>query len=84
MFFDDWQEILRTLVIGALAYVVLVFLLRVSGKHTLSKWNAFDFVVTGQIGAVVLEADGSFSIVKDPVRGTGSTLSDVADAERMP
>ena len=173
MFFDDWQGILRTLVVGVSAYVVLVFLLRISGKRTLSKWNAFDFVVTvalgsslatallsrqvplaqgvagfallvllqfmvtwlsvrfravrrmvkaeprllfrrgsflheamakervteseiraalrgrgigdaGQVEAVVLETDGSFSIIKDPARGHRSTLSDVADAERMP
>ena len=172
MFFDDWQGILRTLVVGVSAYILLVFLLRVSGKRTLSKWNAFDFIVTvalgsslatallssrvplaqgvagfallillqfmvtwlsvrfggvrrmvkaeprllfrrgnflrdamakervteseiraalrgqgiadaGQVEAVVLETDGSFSIVKDPSNGPRSTLIDVAGADPM-
>lgn len=46
IFLDDWNDVLRTLVVGALAYVALVFLLRISGKRTLSKMNAFDFIVT--------------------------------------
>ncbi|MDQ6680248.1 MAG: DUF421 domain-containing protein, partial [Pseudomonadota bacterium] len=46
IFFDGWSSLARTLVIGVLAYVGLVLFLRVSGKRTLSKMNAFDFVVT--------------------------------------
>ena len=53
MFFDGWQPLLRTLVFGALAYVVLITLLRVSGKRTLSKMNAFDFVVTVALGSTL-------------------------------
>jgi len=40
MVFDGWAPVVRTLVLGTLAYVSLVFLLRVSGKRTLSKMNA--------------------------------------------
>ncbi len=51
MFFDNWSVLGRTVLVGALAYIALVFLLRISGKRTLSKWNAFDFVVTIAIGS---------------------------------
>jgi uncharacterized membrane protein YcaP (DUF421 family) len=51
LFFDDWSSIARTLVVGGLAYVTMVVLLRVSGKRTLSKMNAFDFVVTVALGS---------------------------------
>lgn len=39
--------------IGVLAYVALVAILRVSGKRTLSKMNAFDFVVTVALGSTL-------------------------------
>ena len=101
IFFDNWETLFRTLIIGVLAYVSLVILLRISGRRTLSKMNAFDMVVTVALGstlatillnrdvalaegvlafalavrssgsqtfehikAVVLETDGSFSVVK--------------------
>jgi len=50
-FFSGWQPIIRVLVIGTAAYVALVAVLRVSGKRTLSKLNAFDLVVTVAIGS---------------------------------
>ncbi|MDQ4121182.1 MAG: DUF421 domain-containing protein [Acidobacteriota bacterium] len=53
MFFEDWFGIFRVLVVGVLAYVALIFWLRISGKRTLSKWNAFDFVVTIAIGSTI-------------------------------
>jgi uncharacterized membrane protein YcaP (DUF421 family) len=53
MFFDTWQGIARTLLVGALAYLALVVLLRVSGKRTLTKMNAFDFVVTVALGSTL-------------------------------
>ena len=46
MFFDGWPALQRTLAIGVLGYVTLVFLLRITGRRSLSKMNAFDFVVT--------------------------------------
>lgn len=51
MFFDSWQGILRTIVIGVLAYALLVAFLRTSGKRTLAKMNAFDLVVTVALGS---------------------------------
>lgn len=53
MFFDNWQGLFRTFVVGVSAYVILVLILRVSGKRTLSKMNAFDFVVTVALGSTL-------------------------------
>ncbi|MGB3509476.1 MAG: YetF domain-containing protein [Microcoleaceae cyanobacterium] len=53
MFFKSWDSIFSTLISGSLAYIVLIVLLRVSGKRTLSKWNSFDFVVTIALGSVL-------------------------------
>jgi uncharacterized membrane protein YcaP (DUF421 family) len=51
MFFDNWIGLFRVLVIGTMAYAALVVMLRVSGKRTLGKMNAFDLVVTVALGS---------------------------------
>ena len=51
LFFDNWQSIERTFIITVLAYIAMIFLLRISGKRTLSKMNAFDFIVTIALGS---------------------------------
>lgn len=51
MFFNSWADIARVLIIGTLSYISLVFLLRISGKRTLSKMNMFDFVITVALGS---------------------------------
>lgn len=51
MWFDGWQSLLRIVVLGTLGYIALIALLRVSGKRTLSKMNAFDFVITITLGS---------------------------------
>ncbi len=51
MFFGTWAALGRVLAVGPLAYVALVLLLRVSGKRTLTKLNAFDLVVTVALGS---------------------------------
>ena len=53
MLFDGWGPLVRTLVVGVLSYASLIVLLRVSGKRTLSKMNAFDFVVTVALGSTL-------------------------------
>lgn len=53
IFFDGWSGLLRTVAVGVLAYGALVVLLRVSGTRTLSKMNAFDFVVTVALGSTL-------------------------------
>lgn len=61
MFFNGWEGIWRTVIVGVLAYTALVLALRISGKRTLAKMNAFDFVVTVALGStlatVVLSKD---------------------------
>jgi uncharacterized membrane protein YcaP (DUF421 family) len=65
MFYDGLDDILRLLVMAPLAYITLVALLRLSGKRTLAKMNAFDLVITVSLGStlasVVLSTDVSFS-----------------------
>lgn len=53
LFFTDWASLGRTLLLGVLAYLGLILLLRASGKRTLSKMNAFDFVVTVALGSTL-------------------------------
>lgn len=56
MFFSGWESLLRTLVVGVLSYVVLIVFLRLSGKRTLSKMNAFDLIVTVALGSTLASA----------------------------
>ncbi len=53
LFFNGWESVFRTVVVGVLAYVAVVFLLRISGRRTLSKMNAFDMVVTVALGSTL-------------------------------
>ena len=41
------------MVVGGLAYVALIVFLRISGKRTLSKMNAFDLIVTVALGSTL-------------------------------
>lgn len=51
--FKGWSSLLRILVVGILAYAGLLLILRISGKRTLSKMNAFDLVVTVALGSTL-------------------------------
>lgn len=51
LFFNSWSDLGRVVILGVLGYISLVFLLRISGNRTLSKLNAFDFVVTVALGS---------------------------------
>ena len=53
MFFDSWTGLGRVLLVGTFAYVALVAILRISGKRTLTKLNAFDLVVTVALGSTL-------------------------------
>ncbi|MEX0694164.1 MAG: YetF domain-containing protein [Rhodospirillales bacterium] len=53
IFFDSWLGMLRIVVVGIAAYAVLILMLRISGKRTLSKMNAFDLVVTVALGSTL-------------------------------
>ena len=70
--FDSWTSLGRTAIAGAAAYAVLVLVLRVSGKRTLAKLNAFDLVITVALGSTLASvltardlplADGIFSLL---------------------
>lgn len=65
MFFDNWQVLIRTVTVGVLAYINLVVFLRLSGRRTLSKMNAFDLVVTVALGStfatILLDKDVSLA-----------------------
>lgn len=52
-FFNSWGGLVRIIVIGIVAYVALVLFLRVAGKRTLSKMNAFDLIVTVALGSTL-------------------------------
>ncbi len=53
MLFDTWSGLLRIVVVSTAAYAALVPILRVSGKRTLAKLNAFDLVVTVALGSTL-------------------------------
>ncbi|MEA5503508.1 YetF domain-containing protein [Halotia wernerae UHCC 0503] len=44
---------INTIILGTIAYVAIIFMLRISGKRTLAKWNSFDFVVTISFGSIL-------------------------------
>ena len=53
MFFDNWTGLIRTALVGVCGYAVLLLLVRISGKRTLSKMNAFDLIVTVALGSTL-------------------------------
>ena len=53
MFYDNLNGLVRVLVVGPLAYVWLIAILRVTGKRTLAQLNAFDFIVTVALGSTL-------------------------------
>lgn len=69
MFFNNWSDIFRTLIVGLLAYGGLILLLRVSGKRTLAKMNAFDLIVTVALGSTL----ATILLTKDVALAEGLT-----------
>ena len=63
---EDLKSIKQVFVTGIVIYPALVLVLRVTGKRTLSKMNAFDLVITIALGSAVSSAllDSSVSIWK--------------------
>ena len=53
IFFKDWQSIVHASVATVIAFLVLFLFVRISGKRTLTKLNAFDFVVTVALGSTL-------------------------------
>ncbi|RFU20406.1 DUF421 domain-containing protein [Geodermatophilus marinus] len=65
MWFDSWSDLGRIAAVGATGYLTLIVVLRLSGKRTLAKLNAFDFVVTVALGStlatILLSSDVSWA-----------------------
>lgn len=61
MLFDSLYALLRIALAAITAYTTLIVLLRISGKRSLAKLNAFDFVITIALGSTF----ASFVLSKD-------------------
>lgn len=65
MFLQSWSDLGRVLLITVLTYPALILVLRLSGKRTLAKMNAFDLVVTVALGStlatILLSRDVSYA-----------------------
>ena len=65
MWFDNWSDILRILLVGTAAYIFLVVAIRAFGKRTLAQLTAFDFIVTVALGStlatIILSSDVSWA-----------------------
>ncbi|RZK41048.1 MAG: DUF421 domain-containing protein [Pedobacter sp.] len=53
LLFTDWESIYHVAVCAALSYFTLFLFIRISGKRTLAKLTAFDFVVTITLGSIL-------------------------------
>lgn len=53
MLVQNWSDVWRVAVVAVLTYPALILLLRLSGKRTLAKMNAFDLVVTVALGSTL-------------------------------
>ncbi len=53
LFFKDWESLGHVAISTLVAFVTLFLFVRVSGKRTLAKLNAFDFVVTVALGSTL-------------------------------
>ena len=53
LLFKDWESVWHVAVCAMLAYIVLFLFIRISGKRTLAKLTAFDFVVTVTLGSTL-------------------------------
>lgn len=50
-FIGSSDYIIRMLLVGVLSYLLLILIIRITGKRTLSKMNAFDLIITVALGS---------------------------------
>ncbi|WP_026825070.1 MULTISPECIES: YetF domain-containing protein [Exiguobacterium] len=50
---EQLSTIIRIVLTGVGAYISIILMLRISGKRTLAKMNAFDFIVTVALGSIL-------------------------------
>lgn len=53
LIFKDWESLYHILICATISYITLFIFIRISGKRTLAKLNAFDFVVTVTLGSTL-------------------------------
>ena len=53
MWFESWDSLLNITITGIVTFISLIVLLRIAGKRTLTKMNAFDFIMTFTIGSAL-------------------------------
>ena len=53
LFFKDWTAVLHVVICAVISFITLFIFIRISGKRTLAKLNAFDFVVTVTLGSTL-------------------------------
>jgi uncharacterized membrane protein YcaP (DUF421 family) len=53
LLFKDWESLWHVALCAAISYITLFIFIRISGKRTLAKLNAFDFVVTVTLGSTL-------------------------------
>ncbi len=66
VFIGSTDTMKRMIVIGILIYLSLILMLRISGKRTLSKMNAFDFIITVSLGSMLstIIVDSTISLLE--------------------
>jgi len=71
LFFKDWESLYHIAICATVSYLALFLFIRISGKRTLAKLNAFDFVVSVTLGSTlssmilmkVTVADGCVALI---------------------
>lgn len=53
LLFKDWQSLYHVAICSVIAYITLFIFIRIAGKRTLAKLNAFDFVVSVTLGSTL-------------------------------
>lgn len=53
LLFKDWESALNVAICATIAFFVAFLFIRISGKRTLAKLTAFDFVVTVTLGSTL-------------------------------
>ncbi|WP_231425276.1 MULTISPECIES: DUF421 domain-containing protein [Pedobacter] len=53
LFFKDWTSVFHVIICAVISFIALFIFIRISGKRTLAKLNAFDFVVTVTLGSTL-------------------------------
>lgn len=53
LFFNDWEGLYHIVICAFVSYIAMFSFIRISGKRTLAKLNAFDFIVSVSLGSTL-------------------------------